>query len=371
MKFARLFVILFVLSDSCIERFELPDREMNPILVVDGLITNEPGPYYISLYYSHVLNKIVRNPEPVGNATINIFDDQGNSETLMETVKGGEYFTSATGIRGTLGRKYHITITTSDGKQYATAPQVMIEPGEITNLRYQVFPNSINRDDVFKPQHTVKFFIDARASSELSNYFRWRWTSTYEIKNLPEGRTKWISSRPRPTIVPDPPACSGVRVRPGSVQLEVFAPCTCCYCWVTTTSRNVVLSNNKFLTTQEFEDVLVATIPVDKRPFDYRFHMKVEQLALSEQAYRYWRLVQSQEENQQSLFVPNVIRMQGNVFNIAEPEEVVLGLFSASGVTSKTMFIEQRSIPFEVFAEEPYESCLDTPGSTNIRPDFW
>lgn len=373
MKFVRILIVLFFVSDSCVERYELPELQMKPILVVDGSISNEPGPYYISLSNAHILNKIVRNPEPVRNATIEIFDDHGNSERFTETLRGGDYFTSPTGIRGVIGRKYHLKITTSDGKEYATEPQLMIDPGEIKDLRFEIFPNSINRDDVLKPQHTVKFFIDSRASNEQGNYFRWRWTSTYEIRNAPEGRTKWLPTRPRPTLVPDPPACSGVRIKAGTAyELEIFGPCTCCFCWVATTSRNVVLSNNRYFTTRSFDDVLIATVPVDKRPFDFRFHMKVEQLALSDEAYEYWKLVQAQQLGEGSLFVPNAIRVRGNVFSITNPDEVVIGLFSVNGTTSKSIFVDKREIPYEIYEEEPKESCLETPpGATNVQPAFW
>lgn len=367
MKYFIPFIFVFFLCGGCIDRFALPELEMKPVLVVDGSITSDPGPYHVTLFKSYVLNQIVKSPEPVRRATVEIFDDQGNSELLTEKVTGGEYFSSATGIRGVVGRKYHLKIMTSDGLEYETKPELMTAPGEIENLRYEVFTDVLNPDDVFKPQHAVKFFIDSRGGTDQGNFIRWRWTTTYEVRDKPMEKTK-IYGFP-PVSLPDPPPCSGWRV--GLNGLEYFAPCTCCTCWVIDKNYDVLLSNNKLFTSREFNDVLVATVPVAPRTFDVRFHIRVEQLSLSEEAYQYWKLAQAQHAGEGSLFVPNAIRVRGNVSSVTNPEEHVLGIFSVSGITSTSMYISERDIPYETFLEERKDSCLDAPRSTNVKPLFW
>ncbi len=367
MRYTIQFIFLFVLAGGCIERFELPVLSLNPILVVDGAITSDPGPYKVTLYRPHVTNRIIKIPEYVTQATVQIFDDQGNSEMLTETLSGGEYYTSANGMRGTIGRKYHIKIVTADGKEYATQPQLMTAPGRIENLRYELWLNALNRDDVFKPQHAVKFLIDSKGGAEQSNFLRWRWTTTYEIRDAPHEKTRVINRSG--LTVPDPPPCSGMR--PGSNGLESFGPCTCCTCWVVNNSYGVLLSNNRFYTSREFNDLLMATVPLEPRTFDLRFHIRVDQLSLTEETYQYWKLAHAQEIGNGSLFVPNAIRMQGNVFSLTNPDEHVLGVFSVEGITSASMFINSRELPYEALMEERKESCLTFPRSTNVKPPFW
>jgi hypothetical protein len=366
-KYTIPFVLVFFLCGGCIERYDLPQIEVKPIFTVDGSITSDPGPYYVSLFRSHILNRIVKDPEPVRNATVQIVDDHGNSELLTETLKGGRYISSANGIRGVIGRKYQLKIITPDGHEYETKPELMTDPGKIENLRYEIAPNALNPDDVFKPQHAVKFFIDSKGGAEQSNFIRWRWTTTYEIFEAPAEKTRTYGWPP--ITVPDPPECSGWIV--GLNGLEYFDKCTCCVCWVVNNSYGVLLSNNNFFATKEFNNVLIATVPVEPRTFDLRFHIRVDQLSLTDEAYQYWKLVQAQQAGEGSLFVPNAIRVKGNLFSVNNPEEQVMGIFSVSGISSTSIFIDTKVIPYEILLEERKASCLTVPGTTNERPSFW
>lgn len=80
--------LLLVLSlVGCIEEFDLQLNEIEPRLVVDAQITNEPGPYYVRLtqsrngdFYGDYNSD---NAEPVLNATIIISDNLGVVDTLQ------------------------------------------------------------------------------------------------------------------------------------------------------------------------------------------------------------------------------------------------------------------------------------------------
>ena len=82
MKYSWLFLLIFLLSDACIDRYDLPQQIVDPKLVVDGLITNRVGPYRVQLSTAYDLNSFVNSPDPVRKATVKISDDAGNEETL-------------------------------------------------------------------------------------------------------------------------------------------------------------------------------------------------------------------------------------------------------------------------------------------------
>ncbi|HEY0653265.1 MAG TPA: DUF4249 domain-containing protein [Chryseosolibacter sp.] len=361
-----LFLAILVLGHACIERYDLPKFPQTPQLVVDGLITNEPGPYRITLTESLDLNTLVNKTVEVRQATVTIFDDQGNSEVFTEK-KPGQYETAPDGIRGIVGRKYHINIRTKDGANYATLPQRLSMPGKIENLRFEIRRNSINPMDLSKPQDAVVFFIDAKGNPEEANRFRWRWTSTYQIINEPWKKTRQ-AGRP-PIFIPNPPPCSGVRL--GPYGLEAAGECTCCNCWVSKSNEAALISDNRFVSALNFRDVRIATVPVEPRTFDIRFHFRVDQLSVSEEVFTFWKLVQAQQSGEGSLFQPNSIRIKGNVFSTTNPGEDVLGIFSVSGIHSVDTFLMKRQVPIGVEVETVAESCLYFPGATNERPSFW
>ena len=59
-----------------------------------------------------------------GGAIVLISDYQGMTEKLTDRGQG-LYEPSATGIKGIIGRKYHITIKTPDGKTYVSNPELL------------------------------------------------------------------------------------------------------------------------------------------------------------------------------------------------------------------------------------------------------
>lgn len=86
-------MVLFIsiIHWSCLEDFDLQfNQENDARMVVDGLITNEPGPYFVRLTYSsNTLNKEYNESEiwdhekPVLDALVILSDDYGQVDTLL------------------------------------------------------------------------------------------------------------------------------------------------------------------------------------------------------------------------------------------------------------------------------------------------
>ncbi len=87
--------ILFLLLSGCVEPFDpvLDESDAMDLLVVEGLITDETGPFGIRLTSSApVYNKdpnVVNEFSPVSGAEVQIYDDQGNSYLLFELSPDG------------------------------------------------------------------------------------------------------------------------------------------------------------------------------------------------------------------------------------------------------------------------------------------
>jgi len=89
-----IYLFLFLLS-GCVEDFDLELDTVEPKLVVDGLITNQEGPYYVRLIKSHTGKFIEPDPDsiylksvvPVKDAQIIISDDAGQIDTLVPLIE--------------------------------------------------------------------------------------------------------------------------------------------------------------------------------------------------------------------------------------------------------------------------------------------
>lgn len=366
------FFCFIVLIDSCVDRHEIPEHNIQPRLVVDGMITDSPGPYTIFLSKSAEIDRNLDRPVAVTKASVTILDDAGNEELLNE-VSPGEYRTSETGIRGVIGRSYHVVIRIED-REYISKPQVLTPAGEIEDINFSFALNSINPSDLSKPQHALNVSINAKASADGSALLRWRWLSIYEVFYMPRLKTRIVCC---PEVeVPNPPPCSGFREGNGPGGIVQFDVCTCCNCWTEERSLSALISDNKSVSDKEFRNVSIAKIRVEGKRFLVRYYMQVEQLSLSPEVYNFWKLIRSQQEGEGSLFQTNAVRVRGNIVSTTHPEEQVLGVFAVSAAVRRSFFIDRKDVPITLPLDTTRESCLlhRSPGlnkASNKRPTFW
>lgn len=367
MKTSRWIVILLMLafSDACVEPLDVPVITSGRKLVVDGLITDAAGPHKVKLFMSSYLNEDLNSPVDVTGALVRIVDDLGNEVILNEEIDG-EY-TSDAGFQGEVGRKYRLEIELENGKEYQSTFEELQPPGELTNLYFEYRENSINQNDLTKPQDAFWVYLDATGVPQEKNLLRWRWTGTFQYRTYPESREKNVGD----VVLPDPIPCSGY-IAPDGALIQV-GPCICCDCWAPFYNRDVLISNNDFASAEHFNGVLIGKIPVDKIYFYDRFHVGVEQLALSEEAYDFWKLLGASKHGAENIFQPNTISIKGNISCVTDNSEEVYGIFSAASVVEKGIFISQADIPGGVAdLDSVIADCRQTyPGATNQKPPFW
>ena len=171
-----LIAITFV---SCVENYwpELAP-EYEKILVVDGTITNLPGPYEVKLsLVSHV-----QDPEfiPYSRCRVMITSDKGEYENLFE-LSPGVYSTSTYGIQGACGVSYKLTIITPTQEVYVSDFETMAFPTGIdsiyTEVDYKQHPD-LNRNII-----GLQFFVDTQTAESDSTYFFWDLESTHKYKS--------------------------------------------------------------------------------------------------------------------------------------------------------------------------------------------
>ena len=365
MKLLRLLPLLLLFMDSCVEPFELKQDEFIKALVIDGMITDKPGPYMLKLKRSSPTSVKIEDAPGVGGAIIMLHDSEGNSVQYTEAAPG-IYFTPKNGMQGTVGRSYHITIKLQ-GKEYASRPSTMMPGGTITNLYAQFEENVINFHDLTLPQDAIRIYFSSKGEPGFDNLYRWRWSGTYEVLTFPELRMR--SFRPGAPPIPDPLPCSGLIYNGGMIR--VF-PCECCTCFMPEYSQTSHVSDNKFFQSGEFNDVLLATLPYEAKRFYHKYRIKFEQLSLDQESYEYWRLARAQQDGRTDLFQPNSIRMTGNIECTTDPDERVLGIFSASAIAEVTLDLSRGLNRKLLKPDTLIRDCREVyAGSTNVRPPMW
>lgn len=359
--------VIFLLTDACVDPLKVPDIALEDALVVDGAITDQPGPYTVQLFSTLSLDKDLDKRKYITGATVTIKDDQGHTVVLKENATG-TYQTDADTYRGVIGYTYTLSVVLEDGRQYESTP-VLLEPaGKIDRVFFQFQENSINQNDLTKPQDAFAVYVDVTGTPGASNFFRWRWTGTFHYVTFPELRTRAEGMRE----IPDPLPCSGY-VWVDSAGLTQIGPCECCECWATQYSTDALVSENNFVDVKEFKGVRIAQIPVDKRMFYEKYHIQVEQMSLSQDIYAFWQLVKAQQQSATDLFQPAVVKIKGTIRCTSDPGEKAYGIFSASAVVKNSIFINRLDIPKIIPQIDTLKTdCRDIYlGASNQRPPFW
>lgn len=133
-KFLFTGIIALFAFASCQEVIEIELKDSEPMIVIEANITDQSGPYTVTITKS-VSFSSENNFPAVSGATVLIEDDAGNSESLTETTPG-VYVTAA--FQGVPGRSYTLTVV-AEGKTY-TAKSDM--PQAITLDSLQVVEGS-------------------------------------------------------------------------------------------------------------------------------------------------------------------------------------------------------------------------------------
>ncbi len=160
MKAAALLLSAAAILSSCQKVVTIDLNQANPQLVVEGIVTDQPGPYTVKL--SKTGNYFVPALvfPPVSGARVIIKDDLGQKDTLKETV-AGTYETNS--LQGTVGRTYSLDVLTN-GNAYSASSSL---PQKVMIDSLYATPRQTSNG---QPGYDI--WVMFRDPPELGNYYR-------------------------------------------------------------------------------------------------------------------------------------------------------------------------------------------------------
>ena len=342
---------------SCIEDLGV-FKGIEPTLVVDGSITNLPGPHTFKLLITHEFNT---GPDYslVEGATIKIVDDIGNEVDLTDERKG-VYETPET-FSGVAGRSYQMVITLNSGKKYTSSFEKLNEVPPIDNISYSIEEvEELSGNNTIVDIEKVLIKVDFCDPENEKNYYRWRYQETFQVLAPLAGGTTGGGGNFR--------GCG--RTLPKAD------------CWAKGFDHEFLkVSNDLLFDGSELKDYTIFATDIDRK-FDIGYSALVVQYSLSKEAYEYWEAIKNQIGNNGTIFETSNYQIRGNLSAVDDPDELVLGYFGASAVSSNRLFMDDADIQYNhQYSCEPNQigcfpaACIDCreylPSSSDIKPDFW
>jgi hypothetical protein len=133
MKNTFFIILSLFLLTSCEKEIDLDLADKSGNIVIEGNITDQPGPYYVKITKSVAFTQNNQYPAVTG-AQVVLSDNTGQTETL-QYVGDGKYRTSA--FTAVSGRTYTLKVQ-AEGKQY-TAQSTMPAPVNFDGLTQDSF----------------------------------------------------------------------------------------------------------------------------------------------------------------------------------------------------------------------------------------
>lgn len=156
----RPFILFFALAFcSCKKVIEVTLDDAAPQIVIQGEITDMPGPYMVSITQTVNFSAAANFPG-VSGAIVTITDNKEVNDSLTETAPG-KYYTHDSWL-GKPGDSYTINVVSS-GKTY-TATSVMPQPVRLDSITFQ--------KDAFNGKTTISVAPNFQDPPGIVNYYQ-------------------------------------------------------------------------------------------------------------------------------------------------------------------------------------------------------
>jgi len=354
---------------SCVDpiEFDIPPPQLQT--VVEGFISDNPGPYTLLVSEGFSLDAQAPQSNPVSNLQITLIDDLGLTEAYVE-IEPGMYQTSGD-IQGELDRSYHIRIETPEGDIFESEPDMIRPTGSLDDITFEYEARIVETNVTTLPADVFNIYVDGNAGPLEESYTRWKFKGTYEVFTYPELHLIYI---PTYTPIVDPLPCSGyVTVGCiGATKIRQIGPCECCTCYPNQFEDKPQLSDNLLVDNGEFRNIKVAEVPINNETFYNKFLVEVEQMSMTRDAFEFFRLVRSQREDASSFFQPTFGEILGNIKPVNNDKSII-GFFWGTSIDTRSQFIYRDDIPYPVVPIDVRMNRCDEefPFSSLVKPDGW
>lgn len=312
------FLTALLLVSACITQFVPETDEIQEIVVVEGLITDQYEVYTIKLSKSMPLGERTKR-NPMKGCVVQISDDRELVHQLTET-SPGTYSTDKETFRGEIGRKYKLRIYTNNATQnhftYESLPMEMKPVPEIDSVYYEKvmieerFPLPLS-------DQGCQIYLNTSDPEGNCRFYRWDYSETWEIRI------------------------------PFSVPVNNR-------CWITNNSSVINIKNVSGLSDNRVDKYPLKFISDETDRLKFKYSMMINQYSLNEDEFIYWEKLQNVTEEIGSLYDITPSSIPGNIYCMEDPGEKALGFFSVSAKVSKRLFI--KDIFYGIV--NPYSGCI-------------
>ena len=289
-------------------------------LVVEGVIDSGNDSTIIKLSKTVKLSSKT-TVNPVLGATVKVESDQNNSYPLLDVNGNGYYKSPALGLQPT--QRYRLRISTSDGNQYLSDFIAVKPTPPIDSVGYVIQNNN------------VQLYVNTHDPANKTLYYRWVYNETWMFNA--EYKSTFVLDTAIDSIVMRPP------------EKDIYS------CFGNDTSLNILVNSTTKLASDVVYQSPLTLIPITSEKFETKYSILVKQYALTEAAYTFYQNLKKNTEQLGGIFDAEPSEVSGNIHNVNNPGEPVIGYLSVTNAQSKRIFLDNSILPKGTRVLYPYD----------------
>ena len=397
LKYSLLAILLIASIIACVEPFTVKFSSAKEYIVVDGVVTDMEGPQYIKLSKTNPESKnesseftqtiwtTGQSTLPLTKAKAQVIVNESQILNLSETDPG--VYQLPINFKGKVGDSYQLKFETETGVRYESSAEKML-PVAAVKKAYDVFnPKGLPKLSAYYGDFTPSndIYVDFDDPAGEKNFYRWQWT-LWEVQ-----KSCATCNQGKYYLFQAENGIDGECFKDLTLKYNNIYDYTCeDLCWDIFYSSDITIFSDIYTNGQDQKDKLVAQIPLlQANPC----LVSLQQNSLTPSAYRFLKLIQDQAVNSGTLADTPPAPIQGNVLNVQDKDELIIGFFTASSVAEyKTMLwrknIKNLAVLNQLFktihnrdpiledrsAERPYVPlaiCKNSRSRTPFLPKDW
>ena len=318
--------------------------------------------------------------QAVTGCMVSITDDRGNN-FVMQDMGNGDYQTSINQELLTIGTAFRLDVSTQDGKLLQSDFDTILSCPEVEAVYFELENHEGNNPlDITRG---VQFYLDYKGSSGDSRNIHWELIETYEYHS--EYAREWVYD--------------------GEVHHIVPPDFSLMYCWRTNQIPEIFTLTTNNLNENAYHKLPLHFVSNRSVRFEYGYSVLVKQFSLTEAAFLYWDQMRQNSLLGGSLYETQPLAVKGNMNDLSDPDQEVLGFFGASQLKTQRIFttnpglildyntgcsptilrmgvreIDPSNFPAYLMGDEVSyfpiwlnNECVDctSRGGVNVKPAFW
>lgn len=318
--------------------------------------------------------------KPVNGCQVSIVDDRGNNFSLQD-MGNGDYQANIGQEFLSVGTAFKLIVITLEGSRLQSDFDTLLACPAIKSVYYEIENHEGNNPEDITPG--AQFYLDYKGSNTDSRKMHWELMETYEYHSMYP--REWIYDGVVHHIVP----------RDSSLMV----------CWRTAQVPEIYTLTTSNLNENAYNKLPLHFVSNRSVRFEYGYSLLVKQFSLTDAAFNYWDQMRQNSLLGGSLYETQPLAVKGNMNDLSNPDQEVLGYFGASQLQTQRIFttnpglilnytsscspsvlrkglreIDPINYPAYLLANGLSYSkvwlndeCVDCTslGGVNVKPDFW